>query len=467
MSAAPRLTIAVLMGVALLGGCTARLAHRHPDLGELAAANRAENAAIAARADSVASGRTGRIEVGGTPTAPTATIDIANALVGPALRRLLELARVPYAFEGSAPAGRVTARLTDRPLVEVVNALLAPSALVASMQNGVLTVRMGAISAASDSETVSVDVPIHHLDQATTQAVIDGFLRAGTLKPFYQASHNIVMLQGTRRDVAQATALLQRADRPPGHVLLEALIVEFDVQSLRELGLSFSSVQSGNFSDLSLTPGNFGGSLLQFMRKYGVVNPKQFVATVQAISGLDKARVVARPYLSARSGQPAAVEVGTNRVFVTQSFQQGGMIQSSSTVVQSGVSLKITPTALPGDAVRVDLVVEEAQFIPTVGNAAAQTDRNMASTSMQVPSGQTIVIGGLVLDRESHGSTGVPLLRSIPILNLLAGRHGRSSKNQEVVIFVTPHIWEPGMTTPLALPGAFVVERDTTKGIKR
>jgi hypothetical protein len=453
------------LGVAAVtGGCAQQqLQRRHPDLAELIAANHAENAKVAVRRDSaLARSAEGRVAVGGPADARTLTVDVENVPVAQVLRRALQLGGQPFAFEGAPPTSRVTARFSDRPFVEGLNVLLAPTAHSAAARDGIISVRRGGVATAADSETVVVDVPVRHMDPATTTAIVDGFLRSGGLKVVFQPAHSVVMLQGSRRDVALASAVLQQADRAPGHVLLEALVVEFDVESLHNLGISFSSAQAGNFSEASLTPGNFGGTLLQFMRKYGVTNPNQFVAAIQAIAGSEKARIVARPYISARSGQPAAVEVGTNRVFQTQTFVSGGTISSSTTTVQSGVTLKITPTALPDDAVRVDLMVEEAQFIPTVGNAAAVTDRNMASTSMQVPSGQTIVIGGLILDRETEGNAGIPILRHIPIVNLFAGRREKAMKNQEVVIFITPHIWQPGMTAPLTMPDAFLNSRIPT-----
>ena len=110
------------------------------------------------------------------------------------------------------------------------------------------------------------------------------------------------------------------------------------------------------------------------------------------------------------------------------------------------------PTVTPDGEVRVEVDVEESQFLPQLSPASIEVDRNKASTTMQVASGQTIVIGGLALDRQSECNRGFPGLRRIPLLNLLFAQQRKSGEDQEVVIFVTPYVWEPGMDTPFPLP---------------
>jgi type II secretory pathway component GspD/PulD (secretin) len=68
---------------------------------------------------------------------------------------------------------------------------------------------------------------------------------------------------------------------------------------------------------------------------------------------------------------------------------------------------------------------------------------------MQVASGETIMIGGLGLNRESYLNSGFPWLRHVPGLNLLFARQTRGVTNQEVVVFITPHVWIPGSQAPV------------------
>jgi pilus assembly protein CpaC len=68
---------------------------------------------------------------------------------------------------------------------------------------------------------------------------------------------------------------------------------------------------------------------------------------------------------------------------------------------------------------------------------------------MQVPSGQSIIIGGLMFNSRSSSNAGLPWLRRIPFLNLFTASRQRTQVDKEVLIVVTPHLYTPGLRTPL------------------
>ena len=110
--------------------------------------------------------------------------------------------------------------------------------------------------------------------------------------------------------------------------------------------------------------------------------------------------------------------------------------------------------------VRMDIDVEDSEFVPTVQNVAVEVDKNKATTNAQVESGQSIIIGGLILNRQSYSNAGFPWFRRIPLLNIFFADQERSDTKQEVVIFVTPHIWTPDLDVPLAAKEAFTIKEE-------
>ena len=86
-------------------------------------------------------------------------------------------------------------------------------------------------------------------------------------------------------------------------------------------------------------------------------------------------------------------------------------------------------------------------------------------TVMHVNDGQTIVVGGLMLDRRSWSISGFPFLRHIPLLNLITASQNSESNEKEVTIYITPSIWEPNYIEPLI--GAETVGIDEKTGIFR
>ena len=70
------------------------------------------------------------------------------------------------------------------------------------------------------------------------------------------------------------------------------------------------------------------------------------------------------------------------------------------------------------------------------------------TTDVLVRDGQTLMIGGLVREREEATRDGVPLLKDIPVLGYLFGKTVRSTQKSELITLITPTIVVPGGTTP-------------------
>jgi general secretion pathway protein D len=64
------------------------------------------------------------------------------------------------------------------------------------------------------------------------------------------------------------------------------------------------------------------------------------------------------------------------------------------------------------------------------------------SSQLMVPSGSTMVIGGLIRDDRASGSDGVPYLSRVPVLGALFGKQNWSNQRTELVIFLTPRVVE-------------------------
>ncbi|MDQ8154314.1 MAG: hypothetical protein P3B98_06585 [Gemmatimonadota bacterium] len=460
--------VLALCGLVLVSAACTRTLHYERDLAQLLTAIRSENDAATAVRDSVARVRAGTVEVSGPADAPLLTVDLAQAELVGVVRRALEGSKLPYVIEDHGPAGRTSARFEKKPLLDGLNILLGREGFRVLMREGVVVVRPASIampdSTYAPDEIIQREVRLDHLDEKVTAGIVQQFFGSGPLKAHYDPSRARVMLAGPRKEVYDATALLHRADRPVRHVLIEALVVQFDEATLADMGINWSQGQTGKFSAISFSPGSASAPTVQFTHS-GATSPAQFVAIVQARAGADKARIIARPFITARSGEAATVDIGNTRYYPQQAVS-AGVVVSTHEQVTTGVLLNITPTAMNDERVRVELKIEESQFIPTVENATAETAKNIVTSSMQVPTGQTIIIGGLALDRQTRSNAGVPLLGRLPLLNLFFSQSKATRANQEIVIFLTPRIWTPDIDLPFVRPDLFQIDTTLTGGKK-
>ena len=117
--------------------------------------------------------------------------------------------------------------------------------------------------------------------------------------------------------------------------------------------------------------------------------------------------------------------------------------------------MDITPTVVLDGSIRLRIAITESQFIPSLENVEQRRSRNSVSTVTQVGDGETVIIGGLMLNRRGESKAGIPFLRDVPPFSWVFGHEDYSHTDSQVLIYVTPHIWEPGLDLPLDASGEF------------
>jgi type II secretory pathway component GspD/PulD (secretin) len=289
---------------------------------------------------------------------------------------------------------------------------------------------------------------LKHLDTLSAGALLRGLFPDNSptgLRWAVMGRRSMVMLAGAPPVVNQAVSALTHADIAPGHILIEATVVQFNREVVRQFALSLDQAAKGTVRDAAVQLGSLVNPAVTFTSVLGSGNTQGFRASIDALENEQLARVIARPYVTARSGDSASVTVGRDRYIVTTAF--GGNVNSGSQQVTTGVLLRFLPLAMPDSMVKMAVSVEQSEFIPTEGNEAVQVDKSAATTIMQVRSGQTIVIGGLSVERDSRYESGLPFLRRLWPFAATNAR-GTDHKRLDVVILVTPYLWTPGTVVP-------------------
>jgi hypothetical protein len=103
--------------------------------------------------------------------------------------------------------------------------------------------------------------------------------------------------------------------------------------------------------------------------------------------------------------------------------------------------MEISPTISASHYLRLNCSLEVSNFLGSVSGAIPppRTTRTI-QTTINVPDGDTMVIGGIITDNKGSDRTSVPWLGDIPILGYLFGSNGTSANKTTLYFFVTPHI---------------------------
>lgn len=403
------------------------------------------------------------VSIGETPLDSAVTAKLVNAPLSTVVVEILSASGVEHSLDSTSISGRVSANFRSVKLLPALNVLLRQQGFQALENEGIVTLERGASFSGEPDPSFGlfgfIEVPIYHGDPESIMNMLRTLYADSVTQQLQVALHpdkKSVVLKGDEKLVVQAVELVRRAVREPTHVIIESLVVEFNVAAYEKLGSDILGGQTGQLSNITSNIGVKELPALAFSWEEAARNPLEFRAVIEALVSEDEARVVARPYVSTVSGKQAVIHITRDRHVFVQSYAgyEREAPYTSTEAITSGVKLAITPTVLDGGKIRTEVDVEASQFVPPPKDVAVEVNRNFTKSQLEVEDGQTIIVAGLTGHFESLGRSGIPGLRHIPGLNWWSAWREHESERKNVVIFLTPRIWEPGMTLPLVAPDA-------------
>ncbi|WP_371930034.1 type II and III secretion system protein family protein [Bradyrhizobium sp. CCGUVB1N3] len=241
-------------------------------------------------------------------------------------------------------------------------------------------------------------------------------------------------------------------------VNLSVRVAEVSRSAMKELGVNLSaSGQAGPFT-LGLVSGSGGGNgaaqgggTARIGVNTGNVNVS---AVLDAMAHEHLASVLAEPNLTAMSGESASFLAGGE--FPIPVLQDNRQV--SVEFRHFGVSLEFVPTVLSNNQINIrvkpevsELSTQGAVTINGISVPALSTRR--ANTVVELASGQSFAIGGLIRRNFSTDITTFPWLGDVPILGALFRSSSFQQEETELVIIVTPYVVRPRSNTrPMSAP---------------
>lgn len=162
---------------------------------------------------------------------------------------------------------------------------------------------------------------------------------------------------------------------------------------------------------------------------------------------------LANPTLTALSGETATFLAGGEiPILVSQ-----GLGAISVEYKQYGVSLAYTPTVLADGRISLRVRPEVSQLssagaVTLEGNSIPALVTRRAETTVELGSGESLVIGGLLQNNHDNSITKTPGLGDVPVLGALFRSNGFKREETELVIVVTPYLVRPVNANQIVLP---------------
>lgn len=250
-------------------------------------------------------------------------------------------------------------------------------------------------------------------------------------------------------------------------VTLKVTIAEIQRNVAKQLGIDLTgSFSAAGLSSRFFTDNPFGlgnsTSWSSANNSWDLGGGNSLDTVLRALDSSGVMRTLAEPTLTAISGEAATFNVGGEYQIASKKNEEDGSISYEFKEVSYGINLGFKPVVLsPG---RISLHIQtqvseptnEGTFVSPRGQAGALTHpgirRRSAETTVELPSGGSMVIAGLLKDDVRQTVAGFPGLSKIPIIGTLFRSREYQRYESELVIIVTPYLVRPVARQALARP---------------
>jgi type IV pilus assembly protein PilQ len=390
------------------------------------------------------------------------TLEFADAEVRKIFQLLSEVSNKNFVL-GDEVSGNISLKLVNVPWDQALDIIIDTKGLDKREEGNIILIRgKGKFKSLLDEEqeirkaalksepleTRMFDVNYSDITTITTQL---GALKTdrGSITP--DSRTNKIIVKDVKAAIQDMELLLKNFDVPERQVMIEARIVEATTAFTRSLGVNWgvhyrdgsSSIAGINSLDTS-----FGGLASNIAPTTGVSGQPG------ASAGISFGTLTSNIKLDMRLN--AAVSAGLVRIVSTPrvatlnhksaKITQGQQIPYTSSTsdkvetkfIEAALSLEVTPHINPNGT--IVLKIDAKNDSPGTGGSPPPINKKQATTEMMLFDGETTVIGGIFVDRESKNDEGVPFLKDIPFLGGLFKSDSVEKTRNELLIFITPRI---------------------------
>lgn len=379
------------------------------------------------------------------------SLDVQDAEIGTVLRSLAGYSGTNIVASPKV-VGKVTVKLQDVPWLEALEVILRSHSFDYLEQDGIYRIDTAESLRQEKLESQRSRKQVEELEALHLGMIVLRYANAEEVKGALEkmltergsidvdARTNSLLVNDVPARVNLITAMAGQLDTQTPQVEINARVIDMDSRATRELGVNWS------LANLNVPGKNIGGSMsidnaMQNpsgdLRVATVQDWGELMVKVQALESDNRAQLISNPVITTTDNREARILVG-QKIPLIVADQAGNAITQLTTI---GIQLRVTPHINSENRITLDIhnEVSDLSSQATVqGGVIINTSES--DTRVLVENGSTAIIAGLIRKIDSKLETGIPVLKSLPVLGALF-RHSSDTKvDRELVIFVTPRI---------------------------
>lgn len=270
-------------------------------------------------------------------------------------------------------------------------------------------------------------------------------------------SHNQLIVKAPIRDQESLARLISKLDLRRPQVYIEAKIIVVNWSDQLRLAFETQLINAGGSGGVLNT--NFGlssfgtGSTFTDPKTVNVnlagltaaiIKSDQVPIVMNALQTEVEGRLLSTPQVLVDDNTQATIDSKDEQPTTTTTIGSGGNPNTTTfnEYVEAGTKLIVTPTISEGGYIRLDYEINLSSFTgeSSAGVPPPKQTNTLKAKSVTVPSDSTVVLGGLTFDSETTRSSGIPILKDIPILGLLFQDLNKTKRKTTLYVFLTPRI---------------------------
>ena len=397
------------------------------------------------------------------------SIDFRNTPIDDVIRIMAEQADVDI-VKSPKVIGNVTATLTDVPLEEALNNILASHGYGYVVDENMIRIAPIEEIALKAEMLVSRIYRITYTDVKEVETALKKFVSARGSLSSNPSTSNIIVTDSESKMKA-IDKFIEEIDRITPQILVEVRIYDITTQETLDLGVEWQAGRStvygvgssgttdgeGLITGLGTNPasgltepfvtGLFSnptsetGSSNSGILRLGWFNPSTDIdAVLKAQQEIISAKLLANPRILVLDNETALFDI-VREIPYTETTTTGNTATETVVFKNIGVRLEVTPHVTRGGMLRLHIKPEFGVLVSQHATTLVPTvDTRKLNTIALIKDGQTVVLGGLRKKDVSHQVNKIPLLGDLPLAGALFRFEGEDTTVTELVVFITPRI---------------------------
>jgi type III secretion protein C len=260
----------------------------------------------------------------------------------------------------------------------------------------------------------------------------------GEERPFFQADEatNAIIINAAPARMKQYETLVRTLDVAQDLVEIEATIIDVSTEEFEALGVEWDFTRNGRGS-IAVAPDATplaGANINTLVAGAG----RQLLARIRALEGKNKARIVARPKVLGSANRTASM---TDKRIA--SVKVAGNLDANLFTIEAGTTLQVQPQIIAyadRREVKLTLFIEDGNFEAAGVDQVPIIKRTEIRTEATLREGESLLIGGISVETDTTGRTGLPGLSRIPLIGALFRNEEGSKQRSERLFLITPKI---------------------------